>query len=328
VGFSGVRGREKRDRLVNHRAAHGQAILETVLVMPLMILIALAILQLTEIELARIMTEYAAFNAARAGIVWNGNNERMRDAALFALLPTFGRTDSAAALAATWARQRARDDEFSALPWSTPSPRAIEGVPLNGVVRVDTLNPEASEELGRVWNLTGGPYWKELEFDSPYTYPEAPGLSQHFGAFDDPAGTDERQEVYRRAGILSIRVRYWYELRVPLANWFLFVCWCAANARVALHGAVDRPTLRSSSNALNRTADLEGIEQLASGIDNQKGYPTADRSEMSLLWALSTGRASFGLDNRRRFFIPLSATYSMRMQSSFYRKWLMHHRGG
>ncbi len=315
------------DRVVNHRAGRGQAILETILVMPLMILIALAILQLTEIELARIMTEYAAFNAARAGIVWNGNNERMRDAAFVALLPTFGRTDSAAAIAATWSRQRARDDEFTALPWSTPIPRTIHGVPLNGMVRVDTISPEGSDELGRVWNLSGGSDWKELDFDSAYTYPEAPGLSQHFGTFDS-ANTDEGQETYRRASVLSIRVRYWYELRVPLANWFLFVCWYAANARVGVRGAVDRPTLSSSANALNRITNLEGIEQLATGIDNQKGYPTADRSEMGLLWALSTGRASLGFDNRRRFFIPLSATYSMRMQSNFYRKWLMHERGG
>jgi hypothetical protein len=49
---------------------------------------------------------------------------------------------------------------------------------------------------------------------------------------------------------------------------------------------------------------------------------------MGLLWALSTGRVSLAFDNRRRFFIPLSATYSMWMQSSFYRKWLMHQRGG
>ncbi len=296
--------------------------------MPLMIVIGLGILQLTEIEQARIMTEYAAFSAARAGIVWNGNNERMRDAALFALLPTFGKTDSAGALGETWVRQRARDEALTALPWSTPIPSTLNGVPLNGIVRVDAINPVASDELGRVWNLGGGADWKELDFDAAYTYPEVAGLSQHFDNFEDPTKLDQGQEVYRRANVLSIRVRYWYELRVPLANWFLFLSWYAANANVGLHGAVDRPTLRSSANAMNRTSELEGLDGRAAGIANEKGFPTADRSEMSVLWALATGRMSLGLERGRRFLIPLSATYSMRMQSNFYRKWLMHDRGG
>jgi hypothetical protein len=321
-----VRG--KAGRSAKREPPRGQVLLETVLVMPLMIVIVLGILQLTEIEQARIMTEYAAFSAARTGIVWNGNNERMRDAALFALLPTFGKTDSTGALAATWVRQRAQDEAFTTLPWSTPIPATLNGVPLNGIVRVDTINPAGSDELGRVWNLRGGADWKELDFDAAYTYPEAAGLSHHFDSFEDPNKVDEDQELYRRANLLSIRVRYWYELRIPLANWFLFLSWYAANANVSLHGAVDRPTLKSSANALNRTFELEGLEGQAARISNQKGFPTAYQSEMRLLWALATGRMSLGLGKGRRFFIPLSATYSMRMQSNFYRKWLMHDRGG
>ena len=290
----GERGRGDLGRIARDRAPRGQAMLESALVIPLMIVIVLAILQLTQIEQARTMTEFAAFSAARAGIVWNGSNARMRDAALVALLPTFGRTDSAEALIRTWQRQRAADEEFAALPWGASAPAAINGSPLKGLVRIDTIAPEGSDELGRIWNLRGGYDWKELDFDSAYTYPEAPGLEQHFETFDQPARADEEQEVYRRANVLSIRVRHWYELRVPVANWFLFVCWYG----------------------------------LAKPIEHQTGYPTADRSEMALLWALSKGQASLGLERRPRFFIPLSATYTMRMQSNFYRKWLMHERGG
>ena len=275
------------------RAPRGQALLESALVIPLMIVIVLAVLQLTQIEQARTMTEFAAFSAARAGIVWNGSNARMRDAALVALLPAFGRTDSAEALMRTWQRQRSADVEFAALPWGTSAPATINGSPLRGLVRVDTIAPEGSDELGRIWNLRGGYDWKELDFDSAYTYPEAPGLEHHFETFDHPT-IDAEQEVYRRANVLSIRVRHWYELRIPVANWFVFVCWYG----------------------------------LAKPTENQRGFPTADRSEMALLWALSKGRASPGRESRGRFFIPLSATYTMRMQSNFYRKWLMHERGG
>jgi hypothetical protein len=297
----GERVRGSLDRVARDRAPRGQAIIESVLVIPLMIVIVLAILQLTQIEQARIMTEFAAFSAARAGIVWNGSNTRMRDAALVALLPTFGRTDSAEALMHTWQRQRAADEEFTALPWGTPLPATINGAPLNGLVRVDAVAPEGSDELGRIWNLRGVHDWKEIDFDSAYTYPEAPGLEHRFDTFDHPEKQDEGQETLRRASLLTIRVRHWYELRVPVANWFLFVCWYASHARA------DRP---------------------AEAIGNQRGFPTAHRSEMALLWALSTGQASLGAGSRRRFFIPLSATYTMRMQSNFYRKWLMHDRGG
>jgi len=302
--------------------------LEAALVIPLMIAILLAILQLTEIEHARTMTEFAAFSAARAGIVHNGSNARMRDAALVALLPTFGRTDSAEALLRTWQRQRAADEELAALPWSTAAPSAINGSPLKGLVRIDTLAPEGSDELGRVWNLRGGHGWAELDFDAAYTYPEAPGLEQQFEAFGDPAKSDAGQEVYRRANLLRIRVRHWYELRVPVANWILFVCWYASHARIELRGAIDRPTVDSSANALNRSADLGGIDRLAAPIENRRGFPTADRSDLALLWALAQGESSAGPGSRRRFFIPLAATHTIRMQSNFYRKWLMHDRGG
>jgi len=302
--------------------ARGQAILEAVLVLPLFIIIVLAILQLTQIEQARLMTEYAAFSAARAGIVWNGSNERMRDAALLALLPTVGRTDSAQELEQGWLRQKDTDGKLNGLSWG--GPRALSGTSLDGMVRVDTIAPSSSDELGRIWNLPGGDDWEELDFDGAYTYPEAPGLSRHFDTFERPGTSDDSQELYRRANVLSIRVRYWYELRIPVANWFLFVCWYASQANAALRGAVDRPTLDASATAVNRQGDLRGLEHLASGISNQRGLPTASPSEMDLLWRLSTGQASLGAGNGRRFFIPLSATYSMRMQSNFYRRWLMH----
>ena len=42
---------------------------------------------------------------------------------------------------------------------------------------------------------------------------------------------------------------------------------------------------------------------------------TLYRQEMNVLWGLAEGR---------RYFFPLTATYSLRMQSNFYSKWLMH----
>jgi hypothetical protein len=63
-----------------------------------MTFLTLGIIQLTLVQQARIMTEYAAFCAARAGVVFNGDPDAMKQAALVALAPTIGRSESLAAL--------------------------------------------------------------------------------------------------------------------------------------------------------------------------------------------------------------------------------------
>ncbi len=68
----------------------GQAAVETAIVTPLMIFFILGTLQLTLLHQARLMLEYAAFNAARAGAVWNMDKDRMNQAAIVSLLPTLG----------------------------------------------------------------------------------------------------------------------------------------------------------------------------------------------------------------------------------------------
>src|SRR5256885_13708138 len=100
----------------------GQAAVESALVLPLMVFFALGVIQLTMVQHAKIMTEYAAYQAVRAGIVWNGNNERMHDAALFALLPTMGKTDGVGPLAQTWVRAQGEDAALEQLPWGGPVP--------------------------------------------------------------------------------------------------------------------------------------------------------------------------------------------------------------
>jgi hypothetical protein len=100
------------------RAAHdprmlpgedGQALVEAALVLPTTLFAILATVQLTQLQQARILAESAAFAAARAGIVMNGDPARMLDAATLALLPAVGPTDSIAAMAETLVRFKARD---------------------------------------------------------------------------------------------------------------------------------------------------------------------------------------------------------------------------
>lgn len=272
------------------RSESGQVAVETALAMPLMVALALGILQLASLQQARVLTEYAAFCAARAGIVWSGSNERMHDAALVALLPTLGRTDEPKQLGETWQAAQRLDAELQrALIGGLEErlPPVFEAANLLGMVRVDTLSPAGHPEIGRIWNVPGGAAWQELDLDGPDSYPESPQLESHLARFYDPTRKDASQDAYRRATVLTVRLRYLYELRVPFANGLLFASWFATSAGRGLHP--------------------------------EQGLATLTSREREALWALAAGSGG-----ARRFFIPLTATYSLRMQSNFHRKWLMH----
>jgi hypothetical protein len=76
----------------------GQAAVEAAIVMPLMIFVVLGTLQLFMMLHGRIMAEYAAFRATRAGSVNQGNCESMTHAAIGAVLPSFARTNDPVSL--------------------------------------------------------------------------------------------------------------------------------------------------------------------------------------------------------------------------------------
>ena len=246
------------------------------MVLPVLIALVLGVVQLTLLAHAKLMTEYAAFCAARAGIVWSGNNERMRNAALLASLPTFGRTDELPSLGESLVHQESMDRSFRRLAWGGEAPSEVNGAPLTGLIRVDTLHRESGSS--RVL--------EEIDFDRV------------------------EQSASRRAGVLRVRVRYWYELKVPLANWLIFVSWYATNAALRVTGALHQSQLASNGGA--------------PGVAHPEGYPTATGSEMAVLWKLANGQLRLPGLAARRFFLPVTASYSLSMQSNFYRKWLMH----
>jgi hypothetical protein len=307
----------------------GQAAVESALVLPLMVFMCLGIIQLTMMQHAKMMTEYAAYSAARTGIVWNGSNERMKDAAIIALLPTMGRTDSLLELGKTWAIAQIYDEALQLLAWPNKNgiiPATVNGSNLFGQVRIDTVNPSWYSPIQSVWKLRSGYNWKELDFDGPDSYPQVPELETKIAKFFNLQLPDDDEEVYRKATILSIRVRYWYELRVPFANWVIFTAWWAANAGVSLYGAIDRPTLNPNASVTNKSGGMSSVGLVpVKGIKHERGYNSLYQVEMAVLWGVATGSIPL-LSSLvgRRYYIPLTATYSMRMQSNFYYKWLMH----
>src|SRR5436190_12257871 len=120
----------------------GQVAVEAALAVPMVALLGLGIVQLGLVQQARLLAQYAAFAAARAGVVWGAGNARMHDAAMLVLLPLLGRADSWEAVAESW-----------------PTVQRKELALLGGLVRVDVLSPK-----------------EPPDFDAPESYPEGPGL--------------------------------------------------------------------------------------------------------------------------------------------------------
>jgi len=86
-------------------AVRGQAAVEAALTLPLVVFMLLGTLQLFLVMQGRILAQYAAFRAVRAGVVNHGDCRVMSDAALGALLPSLSRTDDPARVVAAFAKR-------------------------------------------------------------------------------------------------------------------------------------------------------------------------------------------------------------------------------
>jgi len=164
----------------------GQAAVESALTLPLVVFLFLGTLQLFLALQARIMTQYAVFRAVRSGSVNHADCEKMMDAAVGVLLPTFSRTDSAATLAESF-RLHKRNGEYRYREVEIDGARG--GTKLGGVSWTGDI----------AWifqNMAGTP---------------PPGVQTRFdGEFDQ--GTLTRLEA---------RLVFWYPMRIPFANWVI-----------------------------------------------------------------------------------------------------------
>lgn len=69
------------------RCERGQTLAETAITIMTFLIVVLGIIQLSLIVNAKFMTNYAAYCAARAGILYNGDQGKMEHAAAVALAP-------------------------------------------------------------------------------------------------------------------------------------------------------------------------------------------------------------------------------------------------
>jgi TadE-like protein len=244
----------------------GQALAEAAIVLPAMVFLVLAAVQLTQLQQARILAESAAFAAARTGIVMNGDPARMADAAVFSILPGFGRTDSLAAIAKT----RLRFETERAI---------LERLGLDPV-RVAVHDPVAEDFRAFGEHLNG----QEIDFDDV-----RPGAAE--------------------ATLLSIQVRYLYELRVPFANKLIQTIWMAAKT-----GLLER--WRGWDPTSPRLGAQAGPDAVAASRAAAARATVPDRMPEGIRLAAlaAAGRAG-------RYYLPVEAFYTMRMQSNPFLKW-------
>ncbi|MDQ3267082.1 MAG: pilus assembly protein [Myxococcota bacterium] len=95
---------------MSSRREAGQAAVESAIVLPLVVFLILGTLQLFMMLQGRIMAEYAAARAVRAGSINHGNCRPMMHAAIASLLPTFTQTNTPAKLAAAFGERK--NNEF------------------------------------------------------------------------------------------------------------------------------------------------------------------------------------------------------------------------
>jgi hypothetical protein len=179
----------------------GASLVETALTLPLFVFLVAGTLQLAMIQHAAVMTEYAAFQAARAGIVHRAQTAPMQRAACQSLLPTlagsiYGRTANDVAV------------EGRLLPDDTAGWRGLA----DAFCTDPTQNPLGLQVL-RVQSNRGR-------------------LSQNdFDAIEGgPPNT-----------LLTVRVLYFYPMHIPFVNGLIQAAAFAARSGTLLSGAIDRP---------------------------------------------------------------------------------------
>ena len=212
----------------------GQASVESAIVMPLMVFLILGIVQLTMVQHARIMLEYAAFNAARAGIVWNADPWIMENAALISLIPT----------------NESLGNEVGVMDPGRMLRRIIDR---SMRYQANRRLPEFVGQMATDWgadrvraHLTSERSLVTISLVSPNrdTFGENAEVD-----FDDFGARNA--DTQRAKTRLSIRLQYLYLMRVPFANWLISWSWLAANACVEMYGAVWRPTERAGATGFS-----------------------------------------------------------------------------
>jgi hypothetical protein len=317
----------------------GQAVVESAIVIPLMTFLILGIVQLAMIQHARIMNEYAAFNAARAGIVWNADRFIMENAAIISLMPTNDglikehdignplqmlkrilqrallyqvnrRLPQAVAMIKGGANSLI--DKIPGGKVGDKVKDALKGQvdKVVGAAR-DAAEHAATSAIGKALGSSDDRMVR-VDILNPSTGTVGPTMlgipgigGGNFGSTGQEIEFDDFSQ--RSATRLTIKVRYMYMMRIPFANWVIHSAWMAGQAGKQLYGAIWNP----QQDAPGETG-FRSVSPIKNNAPTGSGFG-------SVLEARDL-TVSAELANHGVYMVPLNSSYSMRMQSNPYRK--------
>lgn len=248
---------------------------EAALTLPLVIFLVLGTMQLFMMMHARVLAQYAAYRATRAGSLNHGNCERMAHAAVLSLMPaieTFLRPGPGTAsqkLAEAFARHG-------------PIPGG------NGNNRYNYRATEVLTDGGNNISFTGAIVWIARERPTPAEIAARPMQNGQDVNFDMPGSGPPL--------VLETRLIFWYPMRIPFANWVMSKMFLA-NFRLQNYLA-QNPLM-----PVRRSADFAGQDWLATTGGASSVLDAAITAEMA------------ARNNAKEFVFPIEATYSMRMMT-------------
>lgn len=179
----------------------GQVEVETAIVMPAVIFLLLGLMQLGMLHQARLITEYAAYRAVRAGVVRNANVQDMETAALAAALPILSRSAG---------DSEVLDRTDTPADWWDKWNRQGFGSFLGGI----GLGNRMTDVFMKYTEVTiCGPLKEDVD-DDAYTY-EVEG--NKYVPFDDPAVAGKPLLTK-----LRIELKVNYRLVIPFADWVIY----------------------------------------------------------------------------------------------------------
>ena len=288
--------------------SRGQILVETAIALPITIFLVLGGLQLMLIQHGRVMTEYAAYCAARAGIVNDGNWNVMRNAALIAALPIYGRTDTLDTFEQTWLKTKTAAAMTNAVDTGVATLEqmgtALFGVNLGGltqnisVVEVQVVSPDANA-------ITTAQQWQQQKLMEAYSVDASAPLVFQTGEieFDDEALALAHPETLR----LALNVRVLYPLKIPVIGRLIFELYLLSAAFGGLQLSSTVPEWVQFNGEVN-------------GYDMKQVAETADLSAVAVSsqWGLELATLREVANRYGVYLIPLRASYAMQMQSDFF----------
>jgi len=286
---------------------------ESAMVIPLMTFLILGIIQLVMMQHAKVMTEYAAFNAARAGVVWNADRIIMENAAIISLLPTYEGLFRESDLGNPGQMLKRILQRALLYQVNRRLPQAIDLLKngANNVISQVPVGSQGQQTLTENVNdlldqaeaaadqALQGAITNALGADDSSTMVLVTVLNPTQGTFGQRGRELDFDDFSQRdANRLTIQVRYLYMMRVPFANWIIHQAWLAGRAGQELYGAIWNPQ-----------ADAPG-ETGFSSVSPVQPFTFDD----GMLQRLSS------LADQGIYMVPLTASYTMRMQSNPYKQ--------